>query len=292
MVVVPFGIGVNRDQLWAHEFGHTRGLFHRNGAGLVMNEQINGGTNINTAERDAYINPVIAFFSAFSPAEEAGDPNVTLQEFVSYTFAHGIPYERAASYGAAAVPELIRILKDPAQESRWSTAATMLAIIGEPAGVDAVIEFIREPGAGDLTAERSWARGNAVLSLGYSANKGNGKALKYLQDGLDPGAWKQQGLRGLRSRNADPEVADEESDDELLSERAAFGLALSGRSEARAALEVRLRAPGRTARQQEALQAALSEHAKVASKGLKGYDLERRARVVSRAEAAKGSQKP
>jgi hypothetical protein len=261
-----------------------------------MNPTINTVGDIDVPERDAFQSLVTAFFSGFLPAEAAVDPALTIEQFIAQSFVHGVPYAQAASYGAAAVPVLIAILKDPRWESKWSNAATVLAVIGEPAGVDAVIEFIREPGAGEVTAERNWARGNAVLSLGYAANRGNAKALRYLEYGLEPGSWKQLGLRGLRGRDADADadaaVEDDESDDELLAERAAFGLALSGRPEARAALEAKLRGPARSPRQQQALQAALAEHGKVAAKGLQGYDLDRRSRAASRAEAARNPQRP
>lgn len=292
MILVPFGTGAGRNVLWAHEFGHTRGLKHRSGATLLMNPTVNNVGDINATERDAFQSLVTAFFSGFLPSEAEVDPALTVEQFVAQSFVHGVPYAQAASYGAAATPVLIAILKDPRWESKWSNAATVLAVIGEPAGVDAVIEFIREPGAGEVTAERNWARGNAVLSLGYAANRGNAKALRYLEYGLEPGSWKQLGLRGLHGRNADAAVDDDESDDELLAERAAFGLALSGRPEARAALEARLRGPLRSSRQQQALQAALEEHGKVAAKGLQGYDLDRRSRAASRAEAARNPQRP
>lgn len=292
MIVVPNGNGLARNALWAHEFGHTRGLGHRTGATLLMNPTINTTGDINASERDAFQNPVTAAVSGFLSAETEVDPALPVEQFVAQSFVHGVPYAQAATYGSAAVPTLVWILKNPAWESKWSHAATVLAVIGDQAAVDAVIEFIREPGAGEVTRERRWARGNAVLSLGYAANRGNAKALQYLQYGLDPRGWSQLGLRGLRSRAADGEIDDEESEEAALAGRAALGLALSGRPEARAALEAQLRGPGRSASQQQTLQTALEEHGKVAAKGLANYDLERRSRAANAAEAAKNPQRP
>ena len=292
MIVVPNGSGASRNSLWAHEFGHTRALQHRSGSTLLMNPTITTAGDINIAERDAMQNLAVAFFSGFLPAEAEVNPALPVEQFVGELYPHGVPYAQAASYGPAAVPMLVAILKDPRWEPRWSNAATVLSVIGDPAGVDAVIEFIRDPGTGEVTAERRWARGNAVLSLGYAANRGNGKALQYLQYGLDPGAWQQLGLRGRRVQSAEVEVDDDESEDELLSERAAFGLALSGRPEAKAALEAKLRGPARSPRHQEALQTALAEHAKVAAKGLKGYDRERQSGAAGQAEAPRNPPQP
>lgn len=292
MIVVPNGNGLARNALWAHEFGHTRGLFHRSGSTLLMNETINTTGDINISERDAFLNPVTAAVSGFLSAETEVDPTLPVDQFVAQSFVHGVPYAQAATYGPAAVQTLVWILKNPAWESKWSYAATVLAVIGDAAAVDAVIEFIRDPGAGEVTPERRWARGNAVLSLGYAANRGNVKALQYLQYGLDPRGWSQLGLRELRGRAADAEVDDEESEEEALAGRAALGLALSGRPEARATLEARFRGPGRSTRQQQTLQTALEEHAKVAAKGLQGYDLDRRTRAASAADAARNPQRP
>jgi len=292
MIVVPNGNGLARNALWAHEFGHTRGLFHRSGATLLMNPTINTTGDINTSERDAFLNPVTAAVSGFLSAEADVDPTLPVEQFVAQSFVHGVPYAQAATYGPAAVPTLVWILKNPAWESKWSYAATVLAIIGDTAAVDAVIEFIREPGAGEVTPERRWARGNAVLSLGYAANRGNAKALQYLEYGLDPRGWGQLGLRGLRGRAADAAVDDEDSEDQALAGRAALGLALSGRPEARAALEARLRGPGRSAREQATLQTALEEHGKVAAKGLQGYDLDRRSHAAGAAGTARNPQRP
>ncbi len=283
MIVVPHNVA-GRPVLWAHEFGHTRGLPHRNGSTLLMNPTLGASTsNINAAERDALQNPWQAVLNTFSAAEAApsGDP-VPLQEFVSRTFVHGIPLEEATAYGPAAVPELIAVLRDPRRESQWSNAAVMLAMIGDPAGVDAVLAFIREPGAGELTTERAWARGSAVLSLGYAANRGNRQALQYLAEGLDPAAWSRRGLRGVAGPRQVEAGEEPEGPDELLSEQAAAGLALSGRPEARAALEGRLRAPGLSPGQRHVLQAQLTEHGKVASQGLGRYDREVRAKAEER----------
>jgi len=212
MVVVPFGSGVNRNQLWAHEFGHTRALPHRSGSNNIMNPSVNGGTGVNSSECGNYRNPVLSFFFGFLPAEEQAAENLSLQEFVSQAFIHGVPFEQAVAYGPSAVPELIKILKDPKQAANWSNAATMLAMIDEPSGVDAVIDFIEDSDTEEDSPE-AWARGNAMLSLGYSASKGsNKKAMQYLEESLEPGIWQKrkvlvdqrQGLRLYGSCSTPP----------------------------------------------------------------------------------------
>lgn len=282
MIVVPH-VAAQRGMLWAHEFGHTRGLPHRNGSTLLMNPVI-GGSNINSAERDAFQSPLLAVFNTFIAAEEAGaSPGpAPLQEFLARTYVHGIPFDEAVAYGPAAVPELIAVLRDPRREAQWNNAAVMLGMIGEPAGVDAVMAFIRDPGQGEVSPARAWARGNAVVALGYAANRGHPGALQYLAEGLDPAAWTRRGLRGVAATRQAEAGEEPEGPAELLSELAAAGLALSGRPEARAALEARLRSPGLSPGQRRVLQAQLVEHAKVASQGLGRYDREVRANAEQR----------
>ncbi len=278
MVVVPHDTA-ERGILWAHEFGHTRALPHRTGTTLLMHPSLAGGSNINSGERDAFQSPVQAVVNTFMSAEaEAPARPVPLQEFVSHTYVHGLPLDEVLAYGPAAVPELIAILRDPRREAHWNNAAVMLGMLGEPAGVDAVVAFIREPGAGEPSASRAWARGNAVAALGYAAHRGHPGALQYLTEGLDPGSWARRGLRGVPGPRQ-PEAGEEsEGPAELLVERAVVGLALSGRPEARAALEGRLRAPGLSPGQRHVLEVQLAEHGKVAAAGLLRYDGERRGR--------------
>lgn len=291
LVVVPFGTGPGGNQLWAHEFGHTRALGHRNGTLTIMNDTINNGDRLNSDECGAYVNPVTAFFFSFLPAQEA-QPDLPLEAFVAQTFVHGVPYEQAVKYGPAAVPRLIAILRDGSQESKWSTAATMLAMLDDPAGVDAVIQFIEKVNPTDPRSQRAWARNNAVVALGYAAGQSSKtRAQQYLMESLETDVWSKRGVLGARGSvrplAAEPVEEDEEEElpDVQLLEAAIVGLALSGRPEARQRLEAFAGAPGRSLPQKDFVSGVLVEQAKVAQKGLATYDLERRARVADRAEA-------
>jgi HEAT repeat protein len=238
----------------------------------------------------------IAFLTALllaAPALAQGKgKQMKLEDFVSQNFFHGLPYDEAVAYGPSAVPKLIKILKDPQQESKWSIAVSMLAMIGDERGLDAVFEFIKQPGEGEVTPSREWARGNAVMALGYSANKGRSKkALRYLQEGVEPGAWKNRGVRGAKGKgtakvrkrgdeDAEGEEQEESIVDERLSELALLGLALSGTPEGKAALEKRRDEPGLGNEELDMLTAAIEENEKIGKQGVGAYDKERRARVI------------
>ncbi|MGQ0621595.1 MAG: hypothetical protein ACT4QA_17035 [Panacagrimonas sp.] len=265
MVVVD-GDGLTGDkisQLWAHEFGHTRGLPHRDQLSglLIMNPSISNfgtGSRINDSECFTYLTGLA------SPAALSADASTTrplrLSRFVAQTFIHGVPYDQARAYGSAAVPELISILRDPLQEASWSNAAVMLGMIGDQAAVEAVIDFIREPGRGAMTKLRGKARGSAVMALGYAAHQGNETALWYLMDSAMPGKWRERALAQVDDAN--PETA------QRLTRKAMLGLALSGRAEALAV--IRTLKPS-AAMDADLLDTVRSQHAKVGQVGLSTY---------------------
>jgi hypothetical protein len=239
-------------------------------------------------EPTVFFAAVLGMLLSAQAIAQQDDARMPIQQFVGQMFIHGVPYEEVIAYGPAVVPELIAVLRDPGREAQWANAAVMLAMIGDQRGVDAVLEFVREPGPGGLTPYREWARGNAVLALGYAAHGGrNRTALRYLEEGLDPGAWARRGVRGAQTRpsrpDADADADYEEEDagfsaDAWLTNQAVVGLALSGTPEGRRALERLRAAPGRPTHEAASLDDLLREHARVAQVGLREYDRARQQR--------------
>ena len=205
--------------------------------------------------------------------ERAVAGGLSLDEFLAGGFFNGVPYAESVAYGQAAVPELIQVLHNPARQQYWSVASTMLAMIADPEGVNAVVSFIERPPEPAITPEYRWARSNAVLALGYAANNQRSmQALNYLVESLEPGAW---GARGIQTA-PDAETGDYETETgEGLTESAVLGLALSGTMEGKAAIEAYRNSPVRTVQQREMADAALVEHARVVELGLVEYDRRR-----------------
>ena len=239
--------------------------------------------------RPVALAPMLVALALACPSahSQGGPPNrPSHEQFASQVFINGVPYEEVMAYGPSALPALIRILQDPAQESRWLNASIMLAMIGDPRGIEAVTAFIRNPGDGELTATRHWIRGNALMALGYSAHGGrNPAALQYLEASLEPGAWAQRSVRGARpatraaAESQEPEEDSEATVEGSLTAWAAAGLALSGTPEGRRALLKHREAPGRSAAEQQSIDGLLAEHDRIAKGGVAAYDRERHARL-------------
>jgi hypothetical protein len=141
--------------LWAHEFGHTKGLSHRNDdSNAVMNGTI-GSTRrrITAGESTAFRTMAAAAVVAATvmPQEsETGMPEnvkvgvsmpglMDVADFVRQVFIHGLPYEDASRYEQSAVPVLLKMLNDPKEEPYWSNIALVLGIVGDENIVDPLI---------------------------------------------------------------------------------------------------------------------------------------------------------
>ena len=109
--------------LLAHEYGHNKGLNHRNDdPNAVMNGTI-GATHlrVNASECTAYqVLPATTVGMAQAgppqPGASGASPLMDVRDFVRQVFIHGIPYEEARRYDASAVPVLLAMLQDPIEE--------------------------------------------------------------------------------------------------------------------------------------------------------------------------------
>jgi PBS lyase HEAT-like repeat-containing protein len=280
LAIVRFTAGME-GILWLHEFGHNKGLSHRNDANAVMNGTI-GPTRrrVTSAECGAYGTlgqPAIAPAAAAAPAEAAdvSPPDVRsmdIKEFVRQTFIHGVPYEEASRYPPDVVPTLLEMLKDRAEEPHWPNIVVVLGMIGDERALDPLIAFI-EQGGGTLSAAHYRAKTSAIMSLGYLINKtGNRKALDYLARGLVPEAW---AARAAASRAPYQATTIERNRD--FAKHAILGLALSGHPEAAQALRS-LQQPAVNESQRrfraqvsDLVAQALKEHQQISSRGLADY---------------------
>jgi hypothetical protein len=268
--------------LWAHEFGHNKGLDHRdNDPNAVMNGTIEvSRRRVTSAECGAYQSldeAAVASASAAVPAPASDAPSLDalptdVRQFVRQTFIHGVPYEQATKYSPDVVPTLVEMLKDRAEEPYWSNILVVLGIIGEKRGIDEMILFV-ERDRGKISAAHYRAKTSAIMSLGYALNKtGSRKELDYLTSGIDPKVWSTRAGSNLAPYQ---KTTDERDHD--FAKYAIMGLALSGHPDAARALRS-LQQPVENEAQRkfrdqvsDLVAEALKEHQKVASRGLVDY---------------------
>ncbi|HIF98799.1 MAG TPA: hypothetical protein EYQ54_17575 [Myxococcales bacterium] len=293
--------------LWAHEFGHTVGLPHRNGPTLLMNEYISPNRKevnanecyavVSKAENNPFTNPAGAASGAAAGGAWIGDPgdrlvdgdlpheldpNIGLIQFVRRAYPHGTPMGFARRFeGSREIPELLDMLRNPSEQHSWGNIAAVLGMIGDSRVTPELLNFIqlrageipRTGGPRLLTA--------AMMALGYLVNQtGDLDALKFLAEASSPSFWADVPQAcGPESTNisgivgAGQDGTGEYSCPDQLATVAAIGLALSGSGEGQEILRRAYR--DALARQDEKLAETLIEYISVndeiANIGLGGY---------------------
>ncbi|HEV2765344.1 MAG TPA: HEAT repeat domain-containing protein, partial [Pyrinomonadaceae bacterium] len=260
--------------LWAHEFGHNRGLDHRDVNDAVMHSIIETThRRLTQAECSAFRGP-----SAGSTGGETrrmpagrGEPPMDIKEFVRRRYVHGVPYEQASSYPAEVVPTLLEMLRDPAERAHRANIVATLGMIGDPRAVRPLLELFAE-GEGQLSNREYKLRKAIVVSLGYLLNKTDDReVLEFLLEGLNPDSWSRT-VKWDSPADVPPEHTQSQ-----LTKMAIWGLALSGKTEAREALLSLQQGPAAALSAApggllaNVTREAIDVNSTVAEKGLAGY---------------------
>jgi hypothetical protein len=217
--------------LWAHEYGHNKGLPDRNVEHFVMCYYVAAThQRINMTERAAYLGAV-GSGGGGSAAQPRPAQKVDVATFVRRTYFHGVPWDEASQYKADDVPVLLKMLASPNEKRFHSNIVTTLALIGDERAVDPLIQLISK-GDERLTKPEYDARRNAILHLGTLYNKTKSKkALTYLLQGVqEPAVW-QQRLQWKPAKDQAPKEFTKQ-----LTAAAMWGLALSGSDQAKLVL--------------------------------------------------------
>ncbi|MDN5199889.1 hypothetical protein QQ008_00910 [Fulvivirgaceae bacterium BMA10] len=260
--------------LWLHEFGHNKGLNHRNDPNAVMNGIIGSNRkSVNQAECDNYRNRNIPLSAITFAALETAKDTTKVEDFVKQIFIQGVPYDEANKYGEDDVPLLLKMLEDSTQIAYWSNIAVTLGIIGNEQAVDPLIDLIKSDSPDTLSNELYTAKTSAIMALGYLINKsGNQKSLDFLKGCLDPHAWDES-----QPNWVGPFQASTEQRNYQLSTMAILGLTLSGHQDALDALH-KLAEPATTedgkkfqAQVSNVLKEALETCELISEKGLSEY---------------------
>lgn len=223
--------------LWAHEFGHNRGLNHRNDTSdAIMFPSIGPNRQrINPGECGSYGGSAALLVEANMAETDPNAPLPPVEEFVRQIWFEGLSLDQAARYTPADAQKLVAMLNDPAEVLYHENIANVIGMIGDPATTDDLIAYVeRGPAtvgpAPDVPADQAAAmaekgRVAALVGLGYiAARSGDQAAVDYLIGSTQSRVWEGRGMRPSAQGPA-PDVA-------KLREYAVFGLGLSAQPRA------------------------------------------------------------
>lgn len=229
MVVVRFLPDPELQQegiLWAHEYGHTRNLGHRDDSDAVMNSVIEAShRKVDQSEADVYLE------GAQAATSRAGVPMpANVRDFVRRTFIHGVPFDQAQQFNnPEAIQALLSMLQDPAEEAYWPNVVVTLGMTGNAEVAQPLSAFV-ERGEGVMSPPVYRAKTSALMALGYVVGKtGRQEVVNYLVTKSSPQSWRRLNWTG-------PFAPDAEARNLQLSQSAIMALGLSGDSRARNAL--------------------------------------------------------
>ena len=199
-------------------------------------------------------------------------PEPKVQAFVQQVYIDGFPFNEARSYSASAVPVLRRMLADDANQAYWPNVVTLLGLIGGDRAVNALIEFQIQASTDPLTVLHLKAKLGAIVALGYAAyTSENARALAYLRQSVQPGAWRARAISWRSPFHTSPQELHV-----LLTEIAVIGLGFTADPSASSILRdvIDKGRDGSVATYKSLVgvaEEALATHGLVTKRGLEGY---------------------
>ncbi len=253
--------------VWAHEYGHNKGLRHRNDPGALMHENATiGNSRINAAE-------CTRFQARFDAAKQTGECShgcdhtqlerpADVRDFVRQFFIHGLRWDIAVEYDVACVPVLLDMLEDPKEEKHWMNAVKVLCLIGDDRAVAPLVALL-ERGEDTITVDHFSAKRAVLMHIGSLVRKsGNQKALALLLDSVsERGGWRS------RVKWKNPFHGGSAEQDVHVTKVAAWGLAYSGDPAAAEALTRLEKRPNKSKGLTSVVKEALVAHKIIAEQG-------------------------
>jgi hypothetical protein len=283
MIVEDFLDGGARGQfpgiVIAHEFGHIKGLGHReNQGGFIMNSSIgNDSTRLSAGECSAIQAGSTPIPLGATPAASASDggpsAQVPIEEFARRIYIDSMPFAEAMQYDARDAEKLVAMLSDRREQAHWPMIASLIGIIGTPQNAEDLISFIEKPRRGPIGKADFKAVRSAMVALGYMVERnGSPRALDYLIEASRPQSW----ARKQRMSWTLPRGGGQELRNQRLSVYAVMGLGLSGHRDAMRMLSwywSNLQSGGslHPDSMRDVMQQAMQDNARVAKEGLARY---------------------
>jgi hypothetical protein len=227
-------------QLWAHEFGHNRGLDHVNEPRRIMFPAILPEALQTTgADCAAYLapSPAVAAAAATPPrfpsalqVQAEAVPTEPLA-FVRRIYPHGFPLSAARRFTPEQAASVWPLLRDPASDFAWSNIVLLAGAAGAAGVARDLIAFLNDADWNPGNPAASNARAQVPIALGYLSNRLDDRtALDFLLARSRPGAW---AAFAARARTPEAQLALERQ----MATQTLIGLSLSGRPPAIARLE-------------------------------------------------------
>jgi hypothetical protein len=165
------------------------------------------------------------FFPVKAHSETSNATRAKVDNLVRQHYFRGIPYLEAHSLGPEAIPYLLDKLNDPVERDFWVNIVVTLGFIEDGTSVEPLVSYL-ENNCGEVDVYKFKALISVPFAIGCIASTGDRNSLNYLIEmtySLNPRAveWKYRGI----------------DIDSLMVLQAITGLAISGRQEAREALE-------------------------------------------------------
>jgi len=249
--------------LWAHEYGHTKGLQHRNDSDAVMNAVLGPShLKISSCECDAYLERGSCSAAAAAPPSQAAG----VEGFVRQVYIHGVPAQQARQYSSLEdVKKLAQLLQNPEDQPYWANAVMTLGLVGTPNASQELASFLNR-GSGVLTPAAYRAKSSAVIAMGYAlARSGREPLLAFLEKKTDPKAWQTLSW-------SSPFTSDPDQEHLQLARSAVAALGVSGNAKAATVLEGIQRKSGpEKAEFYDSLKEALDENHDVRKIGFDAY---------------------
>jgi hypothetical protein len=267
----------DEQSLWMHEYGHTKGLQHRNGAKLLMNPSLDSSDQfvVSQAEcsamksspsmghnenKKAQLQPEPDAKAGGQHGETPSQPE-SIREFVSKMYFEGLPLDQARTYKASDVPVLLAMLDNPKEAKYWPNVVAVLGVIGGEEVIEPLTSFLNKE---TIEAPRSTYRAKlqVQVSLGYMVHERHSeRALELLKKGVDPQNW-------TKSHTLLPGTTEEVSAMQLAAS-SILGLGASGDPEALKFLQqLKQKVPFTAEPLSNALQDAVRANERIAKYGL------------------------
>ncbi|MEK6259893.1 MAG: hypothetical protein AABP62_14835 [Planctomycetota bacterium] len=262
--------------VWVHEYGHNKGLQHRNGATNVMADAVGPGNRfINQPECDAYrtsgLNRRVPALVAGNKEHEGEIAPEGAVEYVRKLHIRGIDWSHAARISKESVPTLLKMLADPKDRAYQANIVTVLCIIGDDETAKSLIKYYEE-GEGPLEVDDYSGRLAVLMHLGNLLNRVDSDS-----------AWrfvlansKASDSRPAKVKWSRPGFAQGNPDEKLLQNMAIWALGISGKPRAMEALQSLRKQDDRSKETASIIREAMVLNSTIREKGMSGY-LEERA---------------